>query len=445
MMPRSCKDANDNGQGRPASSSPAKMDAVADDQDLTKELMKLLHEKLREARQELRTLQSQRMHDSEMVLVDSTELQHENEQLREELSSLQLRLSAAADNEDVKNCLLMGYVNEGSEALQVEKQLQALQEQENVEDARVQGLGSQLTRRKEKYRRLKAETACLQESLSLTQEAIALEDKEIANCKALALDAKSSLREMKHRELERLNTATFLSSAGVRSFDGPAAASLEPCLRSVPFSRLPSNILKEFGPLALLVLSSEEAVWSQDGISRALYVARPFTYNPVAQESGGQWNSNRVASGLQDDIGGSQELIFRRNGDWYYYGTYRCLASSSIAASDVEQALASVVRKIVGGTVLQKDHLAPLAVKFLESMYVNGPLSLHGFALERTGFHHELYEALLSSRKKIQQINSSPTLTKGVVGKGTKKKRNHAQSEVPIPAAPPLKKRKGSQ
>lgn len=77
--------------------------------------------------------------------------------------------------------------------------------------------------------------------------------------------------------------------------------------------------------------------------------------------------------------------------------------------------MSQVVRHAAYSTTLHKDHLAPLALKFVDALYLTGPLELQGFAFERMGFDHELYEALVSSTQAIQDVNVRAAATQGNV------------------------------
>ncbi|KAI0651750.1 hypothetical protein C8Q79DRAFT_934762 [Trametes meyenii] len=373
------------------------MDIVTDDQELARDLIKLLHAKLRQARQELQD--ARQIPRSEVALIDSSELKQRNEELREELLSLRFRLSAAADNEDNKETsFTAATVGTGS----------GLEEQA-VEDLAKQQLGSQIKAQREQYRMMRDETDGLREILSAKLEDLERETSKMDYYKREVVIAESDMNELGFPEIviPSLDVLTFLPNAQ-QMLDLPSISSLKAFLKSAPFRGLPQHIREQFRALKILVLPwAKEVIWSEDGVSRMLYVAPPYHYDPTADE-GSRWVENPAMDDFRK-VGNSQDLeviVSQGHGSWYYYGTYRCVGRASLSGEASTTLKRTVTGNAIRTTTINKDYLAPLALKFIDTLYDNGPLSLQCLGFQRTGFHHELNDALLSSEKAIQSISS---------------------------------------
>ncbi|OJT12680.1 hypothetical protein TRAPUB_10778 [Trametes pubescens] len=377
------------------------MDGISDDPELAQELLKLLHAKLRDARQELQD--QRRTSKSEIALLDSTDLQRQNEELKDELTSLRLRLSAAAEREDTKE----GFAGTSTPDEGMQERLLAVQKEKAAIDRDIQERKQQLKKYKSKSEKLCADIVHLEETMSVLQADIEQETKENESCALhiLAVEKELCILGPPVATTQPFDIDAFLH-AEIEPFDFPELSSFQSLLKSTPLLELPQEILERFGPMELLVLPPDNVMWSKEGIDRAVFVTQSHHYDPTARGTNGSWEVNPSMSDLLDGIGRSRELFVRQHNDCYYYGTYRCTGHSSISGEASQELAPHLVRHVTNTTATHKDHLAPLALKFVDSLYINGPLELQCFAFERVAFNHGLHDALLYSIKAFQVVNS---------------------------------------
>ncbi|KAH9857878.1 hypothetical protein C2E23DRAFT_801857 [Lenzites betulinus] len=385
------------------------MDGLSEDPELAHEILKLLHNKLREARQELQDIELRtKRSGSEIALLDSSDLQQQNDKLRDELADLRLRMSAAAEGEDIKQTLLVGKPESSTPDSNVEEQLQQLNDLIANANERILKNNSRLKRYKSKYRELRSEKVGLELSLSTTTADIERETQSLKEhqSRVLAVEAELSALGPPAPQVPQFDLAAFMSTRGsmVGHLD---VTTLQPLLKSTPLLELPEAILTQFGPVDLLVIRPEEVAWADGGVDRAALVTQPYRFDPTARKNTGTWTVNSSLNDLIDNVGRAQELFIRQQDDWYYYGTYQCVGYSPLLETS-DTIPHSVVRHVTQATAIHKDHIAPVALKFIDSLYTpEGPLKLQYFALERTGFHREFYEAIRSSVKELQAINAA--------------------------------------
>ncbi len=186
------------------------------------------------------------------------------------------------------------------------------------------------------------------------------------------------------------------------------------------------------------------ALWSEDGISRALYITYSHRYNPSAGGGAGQWESDGVADGIIQDMDRDRELFFQSQNQWYYYGTYRCVGYSpqleeGAEASKEWQAVCKICPRIhkisltvcqaVGqasaSTAVRKQYVAPVVFQFAQSLRAeaHAPLRpLRCLGLERVGLQQELYDLLLSSKEAVTSANPHKSGVKNARTPNSKKK-----------------------
>ncbi|KAI0662718.1 hypothetical protein C8Q70DRAFT_960707 [Cubamyces menziesii] len=385
------------------------MDIVDHDQELAQDVLKLLHVKLQEARQQLHELERDQASSTEGVLLDSSALQRENDALKEELSALQFRLSAAAGAEDSKQGLLRQAEKHELE-LERQSQIETLRQQAEAETQKLQRLEAQVNESAGRYKEAKDDRSRMREELTTLEDKLRRKQEGLLKCQVQVQALESELCKLGPPPGDKtLDVTTFLQDRPSGPAD-PAVQTLQPLLQSTPFTQLPDDIIEQFGQLPLLILPAEEVLWSNDKIGRALYVTCDRRYDPIAQKGGGQWQDNKLARALMEDPTSVRELFYRLKDHWYYYGTYRVAGRTQLSTDQTSKLKQSVVRNAINATVSHKGHIAPVALKFVCSSFSNGPLSLQCLGFERVGFNHELYNALLASKKAIQRVNSSAAL-----------------------------------
>ncbi|KAI0778089.1 hypothetical protein BD413DRAFT_506739 [Trametes elegans] len=386
---------------------------IVDDPELAQDLVKLLHDKLRQARLELQELREASY--KETVLIDSTALRSENETLRDELRALQTRLSSAAqhvDGEDINPA--PADVGDTTEGYEEGTETAAADQDRGIERLQT----TQLQKYRMKYKDARAEIAELQETLRILQSDLEREKTGLSECMMHIEATQAGINDRNAvcatHEAEPFDPATFISTPRPSALDRPRASSLQSLLRSQPLSQLPPYVIEKFGPIDMLLLSSSEVTWSGDGIERVLWITHSHRYRPAEGAGKARWVSNEDAQRLQQDTNRTRELFFRRKEDWYYYGTYRYTGSISLSPAAAKTLDASRVQRAKNTTIAQKDCavLAPGIAPFFATAYLGGPLSVQCLGLERVGFREELYTALLSSRRDVQTINSSQPRTK---------------------------------
>ena len=96
--------------------------------------------------------------------------------------------------------------------------------------------------------------------------------------------------------------------------------------------------------LNLLVVRSREIKWSKGSVERGLYCLPSFVYNPAANSGNGEWTRNENASQIQSTAAGEKqwEILYQRQGDWYYYGTYKSIKYSLISVKEVQKVCSRV-------------------------------------------------------------------------------------------------------
>lgn len=91
------------------------------------------------------------------------------------------------------------------------------------------------------------------------------------------------------------------------------------------------------GTLRLLVLRPTEVIWfKSSSIERGIYLHPSHTYDPTCLGGYGGWEEYSMTREIREDDNQEREVICRRKNDWYYYGTYKCTYSDSVATDELE-------------------------------------------------------------------------------------------------------------
>ncbi|PIL32066.1 hypothetical protein GSI_06770 [Ganoderma sinense ZZ0214-1] len=203
---------------------------------------------------------------------------------------------------------------------------------------------------------------------------------------------------------------TFQTEAPAKGPKGaPKDSNLQPFLSSAAFSQLPQ--------LNLLVLRSYECEWSSNGFSRGLHLLPSFVYDPTARGGDGGWTMNQKGARLRRKMGQLKwEVLYQRQNEWFYYGTYQCVGCSSVTTGESEmRELGSVGTKgqthkslTLDTVVVHKDQVAPIVLDFISALCNDGLLALDLWGLERIGFNQSFNASLRTHKKALQQMSSKP-------------------------------------
>ncbi|KAM5535367.1 hypothetical protein V8D89_010889 [Ganoderma adspersum] len=384
------------------------MDSIASDPELGQDLLQLLHKKLQQRRQALDDLR--KVSATEVVLVDSTTMRAENERLRSELATLELQLSAIPRHQGSKAPSREPSSFDSKEA--IHQAMEDLSRREVTQTETIAELQEKLERYREKHNTHKSDNATLNETLMRVTEdlRIAIEGLDHLQIEISAVEVR--LATVNKPGSSNFDWKAFQKEAPTETPKGaPKDTNFKSFLSSAAFTHLPQDMLKKFGQLNLLVLRSHECEWSPNGFSRGLHLLPSFVYDPTALGGDGGWIRNQKGARLRRKKGQIKwEVLYQRQNEWYYYGTYQCVGRSPVTTEEFKtKELGTKDKSLALDTViLHKDQVAPVVLSFISALCNDGLLAFDLWGLERIGFNQSFNDNLKMHKKALQQVSSKP-------------------------------------
>ncbi|KAI1797778.1 hypothetical protein LXA43DRAFT_981996 [Ganoderma leucocontextum] len=338
----------------------------------------------------------------------------ENEKLRSELATLELQLSTTQHDQGHKAPSREPSSFDSNEA--VHQAIKDLRRREATQSETITELQGKLDKYKEKFNARKSENETLNETLMRVTEDLRTAIEGLDDLQKDISTAEMSLAAVK-KSGSNFDWKAFQNEVPVKPPKGtPQDASLKPFLSSAAFSHLPQDMLKQYGHLNLLILRPYECKWPPNGFSRGLHLLPTFVYDPTARSGDGGWIRNQKGTRVRRKNGQIKwEVLYQRQNEWYYYGTYQCVGCSPITTGESETEGFGAKRQIninkalaLDTVVLHKAQVAPIVLSFISALCNDGLLTCDLWGLQRTGFNHSFNDSLMTHKKVLQHMSSKP-------------------------------------
>ncbi|KAI0361741.1 hypothetical protein OH77DRAFT_458519 [Trametes cingulata] len=361
------------------------MDALTQDPELAQTMVRLLYDKLRQKRRELDELRGEVP--DETLLIDSSTLRRENNELKEEMITLRLSLEAAREGQD---CKVIASENIEEMGLQSHHTMEDMKCTELEQMAEVQGLADEIETCKSNYKRAKKENMELHASLSKTQANF--DDVQISL--QAVRDKVKALEDQWEATPDQFDFSDFLASNPSKGSCYLSESAMKPLVPSKAISE-GSQTTGARADVRLLVIDQEDTVWTEENMERMVLFGAAFLYVPGGRQGKGVWKLRDVNYILKNTQRHYSNVVCKAGGAYYYLGCYECLHFSSVTLDTATRILGTeATRRAVDATVTSREQVAPVVCQLVDDMYKAGVLSLECFALQRSGFDHELESAL---------------------------------------------------
>ncbi|KAL1705073.1 hypothetical protein EV121DRAFT_258965 [Schizophyllum commune] len=369
--------------------------------ELALEMVKLLGNELKSVKTQLRELQSQRATSAlSSNSADAGRTSEENAELRRRLRELQAENERLAESQCVvkqeaydENDLLQQkavIIDRQSEDLtRAYRDIQNLKKENEQLNENVASLQATIDATKDRHADMEKATASVRHRADKLQaELISLSERE----RALANEIQASK--------EPYTPAKFLEQSR-RPVDSkqPAAADLKAYRQYTGSFRL-GKVYRELCRHEVAAFSAHEVLWPTspaDGLSRAVVIYPTHEGRMPATSASGvcSWTSQPAS------VGQAFELFYQGDeGWWLYTGVFECRAIVKTTLPTLtlgqEKSTTAKLADAVAERALDKNLVPPIFFNNMRNMLKEGMLQVCCVELECVGFNRALYTSLLS-------------------------------------------------
>ncbi|THH27296.1 hypothetical protein EUX98_g6888 [Antrodiella citrinella] len=257
---------------------------------------------------------------------------------------------------------------------------------------------------KEEYREQFAEKDA--RILELEHQITGLRGKIIANIEEAGRNrVESATRQTEKREREASNLNESHNDAlKPAPLALPDWSTLTPCFKmgpKDPLAAIPKTLLQQ-SKCQELLFCPLNIFWNQAAPDRAYIVIPDSVYEPseshVKKGMKPQWSRNPELDTL--GVGQAREIFYVGGAKIFYAGTFRCIEARDLQASDEQFISHTTLLKIRGKSLTNKSSLTPLektyAHEVVQTRYREGKAKLSCLVWQFSGFNSRLYDELVA-------------------------------------------------
>ncbi|KAG0709026.1 hypothetical protein DFH29DRAFT_993865 [Suillus ampliporus] len=262
----------------------------------------------------------------------------------------------------------------------------------------------ELTRVREKYRKLKASKREYQEVfLNVIDELrsqleLCIEEREqwTSEGKVLKSDTASFFRNTQYPDIS----------------DQPKRSDI-PIYSPILSMGIPKTARSHCRCDGTIRFEKEHLMFSQAGIALGLILRPMYRYNP--KKNNGTWD--RVHADFEP--GQKKDLCHYDGHGWKYLGTYERIGEPFLLSPEnIKKLSYPRVEAMAKDTVLFRDLIPPSQVRMAEKMYWDGLLQIEMFGIQRVAYDQEFARQLFENRKDLPK-----SVGKDVASTSSKRKR----------------------
>ncbi|KAL6302207.1 hypothetical protein BKA93DRAFT_794010 [Sparassis latifolia] len=388
------------------------MEVLCDDPVLAQELVRLLSNELKFSRQQLRELKAKDNRtrpSSEQSVAEQRLLRRQNEQLKCDVLDMRLRLEAALETQDENS-----HLSNPSPYDEVCAQLSETLEdraQADVDHAEfIQHLEEKIITAREKYQRITELNNQNQQSLNNMREMLdeAAANRQAALERAVAAEAQRAFTFTK----PAFNAVEFLNMSQA-DIPKPSIKAMRR-LSSGKHLYLRNELIDLCVPGGFVKFSHNELLWSKDGFGHCLAFVPTHHFVYGSDTDSGTWLRSTWCAKMIEPASQKRDLFYMTGQVWYYYGTFECVGSAEVSASDVRKLGAKYMGSIEKRTIFSPELVPPFIIKMMQDMYTEGILSVACFGYRYVGFNHPLNQAL-QAQARVGKVDSVLTDSTGAI------------------------------